>query len=243
MHGIDCNRAVHFYTDASGFAGGLAVTWFQAPQDVDTHGTIPVEVPIVYDSFTFARTRRGYHTYKRELYVIVEFVRKYDYLCKYLNHATVVHTDRKLLTYFMGADSYEGIYRHWANQPRRLNVKITYIPGPRNKVADALSRTLFDEGYSESKHVLEACGRLSQEGPAWVWKDGKNGYEDFLQQKKRTASLAELEERAVRLYHHPDPDIHMTICGAERVHLGPNWRGGIQTVSLAKRKSTASLAE
>lgn len=81
----------------------------------------------------------------------------------------------------MGADGHEGIYGHWADQLRRLNVEITYIPGPRNKVADALSRTLFDEGCSESKHVLEACGRLSQEGPAWVWKDGKNGYEGFLQ--------------------------------------------------------------
>ena len=180
MHGVDLTKPIHFYTDASGFAGGVAITQYQDPRAVEACSTTLVEVPIIYDSFTFTPTRRRYPTYKRELYVIVEFVKKYDYLCKHPYHTTIVHTDHKPLTYFLKSDSHEGIYGNWADQLRRLNIEIRYIPGARNKVADALSRTLFDEGCDETTSVVEASRRLAQHGPQWIWKDGKEGYEAFL---------------------------------------------------------------
>ncbi len=74
MHGIDLTLVVHFYIDTSGFGANLAITQFQHPTEVETSGKALVKVPIIYDSFTFAPTRRKYPTYKRELYALVEFV-------------------------------------------------------------------------------------------------------------------------------------------------------------------------
>ena len=77
---------------------------FQEPHVVEAFGSNLVEAPIVYDSFTFTPTRRRYPIYKRELYVLVEFVKKYDYLCKHPRHTAIVHTDHKPLTYFLKSD-------------------------------------------------------------------------------------------------------------------------------------------
>jgi len=180
MHGIDLILVVHFYTDASGFGAGMVITQFQSPSKVDTSGTKAVEVPIIYDSFTFTPTRRRYPTYKKELYAIVVFVTKYDYFCKHPYLPAVVHTDHKALTRFLKSDLHEGIYGHWADQLRRLNLTIEYIPGPRNKVADALSRTLFDNECSETATVSQVYEELTNQGPKWLWKDGKGGFDTFL---------------------------------------------------------------
>lgn len=183
MHGIDADLAIHFYTDASGYAGGLVITQFQNPVEVDTTSKNgeAVEVPILYDSFTFPGTRRKYPTYKRELYVIVSFVTKYDYLCKHPYNPAIIHTDHKPLTYFLNSDLHEGIYGHWADQLRRLNISIAYIPGHRNKVADALSRTLFKSpDCSEDAVTHGVQAELTRQGGHWVWKDGKGGFEEFL---------------------------------------------------------------
>ena len=183
MYGINLSLPVHLYTDASGYAAGLAVTQFQDATKADVPATKEalVEVPIIYDSFSFNDTQRKYPTYKRELCAIVKFVTKYDYLCKHPFIPAVVHTDHKPLTHFLKSDLHEGIYGHWADQMRRLNLSIQYIPGHRNKVADALSRTLFHSSdYSEDPAVVAALRSLADQGPRWVWKDGKEGFEAFL---------------------------------------------------------------
>lgn len=182
MHGIDLTKTVHFYTDASAYAAGLAITQFIPAMraDVPTKNGL-VEVPIIYDSFPFTATQRRYPTYKRELFAIMKFASKYDYLCKHPYQQTIIHTDHKPLTHFLKSDAHEGLYGNWADQLRRLNISIQYIPGHRNKVADGLSRTLFDApGCSEDCVVKEAKDELAKQGPQWIWKDGKGGFEDFL---------------------------------------------------------------
>ena len=82
-------------------------TIIEKTQDADSKSKTPVEVPIVYDAMTFTPTRRGYPTYKRELYVILDFARKYDYLCKHPYISAVVHTDHKPLTHFLGKDAHQ----------------------------------------------------------------------------------------------------------------------------------------
>ena len=182
MHGVNLNLPVHFYTDASGFGAGLAITQYQPAGSVGAFGNSSrdVEVPIIYDSFTFAPTRRKYPTYKRELYALVTFVTKYDYFAKHPYLPAVVHTDHKPLTHFLDSDLHEGIYGHWADKLRRLNIVIQYVPGHRNKVADALSRTLFDAECSETSTVQQVHKELINQGPQWVWKDGAGGFEAFL---------------------------------------------------------------
>lgn len=190
MHGIDFSREFSFYTDASGYGGGLVITQNQhMPSDLTKKKT--VEVPILYDAFSLSRTQKLYLTYKKELCVLVRFAMKYDYICKHPYNTTTIHTDHRPLTRFLKSDLHEGIYGHWADQLRRLNVDIRYIPGPRNKVADALSRTIFPgDECCPSQKIRDALGEL-QKDPMWVWKDGKGGYEEFLR------SLSENEKGEV----------------------------------------------
>lgn len=189
VFGVDFSRPIHIYTDASGFAAGAVVTQFQPAKDIDGAGEGLIEVPVIYDSFAFTRTRAKYPTYKRELYAIEVFTGKFDYLCKHPYNTTVVHTDHKPLIHFLESDLYEGIYGHWADNLRRLNIRIEHIPGHRNKVADGLSRTLFDADCNNKERIREAQHLLDREGAQWVWKDGKGGFEEFLKSLQPTERL------------------------------------------------------
>ena len=76
----------HFYIDASEFAAGLIITQFQPFTLINTNVSKvfkDVKMPFLYDSFTFNSTQRKYPIYKRELYVIITFCRKYNYLYKH----------------------------------------------------------------------------------------------------------------------------------------------------------------
>ena len=176
MHGVDFSKPFHFYTDASGFGDELVVTQHQSI--LDDKKTI--EASILYDAFSLSRTQRIYSTYKKELCVLVKFATKYDYMCKHSYNIITIHTDHRPLTRFLKSDLHEGIYGHWADQLRRLNIDIRYIPGPRNKVVDGLFRTIFQgEECLSSQDIKNALSEI-QKNRAWVWKDGKRGYEEFL---------------------------------------------------------------
>ena len=182
IHGLDLAETCHFYTDASLNGAGMCITQFRSPAEAFTTqagNSKLIEVPITYDAFAFSATQKLYPTYKKELCAIVKFVAKYDYLCKHPFNTSIIHTDHRPLVHFLKSDLHEGIYGHWADLLRRLNIDIQYIPGPRNKVADGLSRTLFQTDLKD--HAVEACGRaLKEQGPKWIWKDGKDGFEAFM---------------------------------------------------------------
>ena len=147
------------------------------------------------------------------------FLNKYDYLCKHPYIPAVVHTDHKPITHFLSSYLHEEIYGHWADQLRRLNITIKYIPGHRNKVADGLSRTLFqDDDCSEDAKVLRMQSEVTERGHRWVWKDGKDGFEAFL------ANLSSLEREEVIQ--------HSTLHGVASFaieSLGANEKAGIST--------------
>ena len=205
IHGIDLSSTVQFYTDASGFGAGRAITQFRHPMEADPQRASPnmpekpsakdVEVPILYDAFTFSPTQRKYPTYKRELCAIVTFCKKYDYLCKHPYKPAVVYTDHKPLTHFLASDLHEGTYGHWADQLRRLNITIQYVPGHRNKVADGLSRTIFDAPEcTDNGRVMKIREELSKQGPKWVWKDGVGGFDAFLKSLNQSRKDEILEQ-------------------------------------------------
>lgn len=110
MYGYDPSLPVHFYTDASGFAGRLAITQFRFHE----RNKNDLEVPIAYDSFIFTGTQQRYATYKQELCALTKFVLKYDYFCKHPRNTAIIHTDHKPLTYFLESGAHEGIYGLWA---------------------------------------------------------------------------------------------------------------------------------
>jgi hypothetical protein len=173
MFGWDFLEPVRLYSDASKYAAGCAIT-----QKRMLDGKL-VEVPILYDSFTFSKAQRNYGTYKKELCAIVEFARKYDHMLR-APKPSVILTDHKPLTYFLQSSALDGIYARWACELRCLNIEITWIPGVRNPVADALSRTIYPEPGTPD---LVEFGDLvfdEKDEPKWQWKDGKDGYAELL---------------------------------------------------------------
>lgn len=169
MHGYDPTHPTRMFVDASGWAAGCYVE-----QLIEK-----VPKPIMYDSFLFTKTQRNYGTYKRELFGIVEFIRKHRRYFSCGNPVSVIYTDHKPLTFFRSSPNVEGIYARWADELRSVPVQICYIEGKRNKVADALSRTIFpDQECQDVKH-LEKYGSIDELG-RWVWKDGKGGYDELI---------------------------------------------------------------
>lgn len=189
MHGFQLDQPVRIYSDASGYAAGCVIT--QMREDI--------EVPIVYDSFSFSGAQKNYGTYKRELCAIIEFSRKYDYMLRNLLYKSIIFTDHHPIVYFVDSGFHEGIYARWASELRALNVEIKYIPGPKNTVADALSRTIFSDPDCETTPELREIGNLEvvDGTPVWVWKDGKGGYEELLKGIAEPLRLKELAKLMV----------------------------------------------
>ncbi|CAD6500186.1 BgTH12-04289 [Blumeria graminis f. sp. triticale] len=174
MHGWNFKESTVMYSDASNFGAGCAVTQSRII------GGKRAEVPILYDAFTFTKCQRNYGTYKRELCAIVEFCRKYDYMFRSPIQGTIF-TDHHPLTYFLKSSCLDGIYARWASELRFLNIEIAWIPGSRNPIADALSRTIFPGEIGKTKELTEFGDLVNENGdPKWIWKDGTNGYETLL---------------------------------------------------------------
>ena len=56
---------------------------------------------------------------------------------------------------FLSADHHDGSYGYWAARLRNLLVKVVFILGIQNKVADGLSRTIFcRDGCADDERVL-----------------------------------------------------------------------------------------
>lgn len=175
IHGWDFLKPVRLYSDASLYAAGCVITQMREGPDGKLR-----EVPIAYDGFTFTKSQRKYGTYKRELCGIVEFCRKYEHFLRSAEPG-IVFTDRQPLTYFLRSSVLDGIYSRWASELRCLNVDIAWIPGSRNQVADALSRTIFPDPGSGTPPLEEFGDLITGEDsePCWVWKDGKGGYAEL----------------------------------------------------------------
>jgi hypothetical protein len=144
---------------------------------------------VLFDSFAFSASQLNYGTYKKELCVIVEFARKYYYLF-HVPEPSIILTDHKPLTFFIDSPLSEGIYARWASELQALHTKIEWIPGKKNSVADALSRTIFpDLQPGQSDAILDSIGHLDP-SLNWVWKDGKGGYEELLKLRPSASPLA-----------------------------------------------------
>ena len=63
-----------------------------------------IKISVLYNSFTFIATRRKFPIYKKELYAIVVFITKYDYLYKYPYLLVTIYTDYRPLTQFLSLD-------------------------------------------------------------------------------------------------------------------------------------------
>ena len=71
-----------------------------------------VEIFVLYDSFTFNLFQRKYLIYKRKLYVIIIFCKKYNYLCKHPYQFIIVYINHKFFIHFLESDLHKEIYNH-----------------------------------------------------------------------------------------------------------------------------------
>ena len=113
MHKININLINHFYIDVSDFTKNLIITQFQQTTFVKAfNNKTLIKIFIIYDSFIFASIHCKYLIYKRELYIIVKFIKKYDYLYKHFYYIIIMHIDYKPFTYFLKSDMHKKIYKH-----------------------------------------------------------------------------------------------------------------------------------
>jgi len=181
MCNINLSLSIHFYMNASNFAASLVITQFQELSNVNIKNNKLVKVFILYNFFSWFVLQRKYSVYKKKLCAIITFVKKYDYLCKHSYISVIVHTNHKLLTYFLKFNLHERIYEHWVDKLHRLNVSIVYISDHWNKVADELSRTLFNsDDYSYDRKVQKITIELMKQSSHWVWWDEKKNFEELL---------------------------------------------------------------
>ena len=98
---------------------------------------------------------------------------------------SVIYTDHKSLVGFINAEYNENIFSHWANKLWLFNIRIQYIVGKKNLVADALSQVIFknaDCSLNRLVHKLAKKVKLHYDDNKWFWKSGKRGYKDILMQ-------------------------------------------------------------
>ena len=112
MHDINFNFIIYFYIDVSEYKADLIITQYQHSVNVNTTSNKNVKMFIFYNNFNLSALRCRYFIYKRELYAIVIFVIKYDYLCKHFYRSVIVHTNHRSLIHFFNLNVYESLYEH-----------------------------------------------------------------------------------------------------------------------------------
>ena len=96
----------------SSFAESVIITQFQLTYIIKAFDNALIEILIIYNSMIFIFIRRNYPIYKRKLYIIIKFIKKYDYFYKYPYYTSIIYINYKPLTYFLKSDTYKGIYNH-----------------------------------------------------------------------------------------------------------------------------------
>ena len=125
----DLQRSFEIQTDASDYAMGVVLT---------QHGK-----PICYHFETFNSAVVNYPTYDKELYALVQRVKKWK---RYLmGKETIIHTDHQLLQYLNSQTKLQQSRQYrWMGFLQQFHLVIRYKKGIHNKVADMLSRPIIN---------------------------------------------------------------------------------------------------
>jgi hypothetical protein len=95
--------------------------------------------PIFYHSKTFNQDVVNYPTYHKELYALVQSIKKWKHYL--LGKETIIHTDHHPLKYLQAQTKLQQ-YRHyrWMGFLQQFHLVIMYKKGTSNNVADMISR-------------------------------------------------------------------------------------------------------
>ena len=147
----DLNTPFHIYTDASDYAYGAVLTQ-------EYEGQL---CPVAWIGRKMNRSEENYYTLEKELGAIV-FAYK-QWRCYLENNQTVfIHSDHNPLRFLQTQKKLTGKHARWLESLSRIDWKITYIPGDKNVVADAVSRATH---HPETEIVLVDRYTLAAEHP------------------------------------------------------------------------------
>ena len=143
------------HTDASNFASSSVLH-----QRVD--GEL---VPIAFHSEAFTGSQLGQHILEKELYALVDAVKRFEYYLVGTNFE--VFMDSRVLLYLRKAkESNPKLYR-WSLVLQGHSFTITRVSSARNLVADMLSQTTNEEGQEKARQLSmtkkDLLGRYKRE--------------------------------------------------------------------------------
>ncbi|GFX52436.1 retrovirus-related Pol polyprotein from transposon 17.6 [Trichonephila clavipes] len=143
---VDGTKPYIIRTDASNFALGAVL--FQG-EGSDEH-------PIEYASRLLTPAERNYSTTEREALAVVWALKKFR---GYIEGTEItVASDHQPLKWLLNLKSPTGRLARWALEIQSFNLKVQYIPGKANVVADMLSRpvTQEEESFCEENNITIA---------------------------------------------------------------------------------------
>ncbi|GFW30609.1 transposon Tf2-9 polyprotein [Trichonephila clavipes] len=129
-------------TDASNYALGAVLLQGEGSE----------EHPIEYPSRLLTPAERNYSTTEREALAVVWALKKFR---GYIEGTEItVASDRQPLKWLLNLKSPTGRLARWAFEIQSFNLKVQYIPGKANVVADMLSRPVTqEESFCEANNI------------------------------------------------------------------------------------------
>lgn len=132
LHHPDLKRPFGLGTDSSGY--GIGVELFQnfGDEENEDHRTI------AFASRALTKYEKNYSVTEQEALAIVWGFQKFrDFLW---GNKTTIYTDHRALIFLKKFKLMHGRLTRWVLFLQQFEFEIRYVPGPQNKVADALSR-------------------------------------------------------------------------------------------------------
>jgi hypothetical protein len=106
--------------------------------------------PAGFMSKKFTDAQRSYFTYEQETLALLEALLKWE--DKLLGHHINLVTNHKSLEFFKKKDHKANRQIRWSQYFERFECTITYVEGPRNKVADCLSRYYAEDAFDDLRN-------------------------------------------------------------------------------------------
>ena len=145
----DFKKPFQLETDAS--KEGLGAVLLQESDDGQYH-------PVAFTSRELKGGEPKYHSTKLEFLTLKWAVT--EQFCEYLQYQPfTIHTDNTPLTYILMTPNLEVLGHHWIAALAGYNMKLEYLKGSDNKVADALSRVSMQKLDEETVTELLNCTR------------------------------------------------------------------------------------
>ena len=121
----------HIYTDASDYAYG-AVLLQEHENEL---------CPIAWAGRRLTKSEQNYYVLEKELGAIV--FAHIQWRCYLENgHPVIIHSDHNPLQFLRTQKKLSGKHARWLESLSKIDWRITYIPGDKNVVADAVSRAI-----------------------------------------------------------------------------------------------------